>query len=240
MHKQKPFTQWSDTQRKHGQECPNHLPRRRLGHYNAPAAACFCIALHFPQALSATLGGCSRDPPAWSLWHKTGIEETKSLSSGISYQFTLRQHLYSRIINMFIHNFKSLHGKKQKTMPVCTWTQNHVHYVPPFLDISLQHLLKHLSPQNANWSQTSKSVSSYIQIPVSFWFYLFLHCIFKSQSNWEHTADKFNKLTLESTTLHSLLLVSFTIGYLLETKETSLRKCLNKIKWVVFKNICVN
>lgn len=58
--------------------------RSRWGHYNAPAESCFCIILHFPQALSATLSGCSEDPHTWSLWHKAGIKQTKALSSGIS------------------------------------------------------------------------------------------------------------------------------------------------------------
>lgn len=68
----------------------------------------------------------------------------------------------------------------------------------------------------------------------------FLHCICKSHFNRAYTADKFYNLTLESTTLQNLLLASFTIGYLLETKETSVRKCLNKIKWAILENICAN
>ena len=70
--------------------------------------------------------------------------------------------------------------------------------------------------------------------------FIFLYCICKSRSNWDYMADKSTNLNLESTTLQGLLLASFTIGYLLETKETSVRKCLNKIKWAILENICVN
>ena len=33
---------------------------------------------------------------------------------------------------------------------------------------------------------------------------------------------------------------SIATDYLLETKETSGRKCLNKIQWPILENICVN
>lgn len=88
----------------------------------------------------------------------------------------------------------------------------------------------------------AKHVKVYHHISTFLWVFGFtsLHCICKSQSNRDHTTDKFNNSTLESTTLQNLLLASFTIGYLTETKETSVRKCLNKIKWAILENICVN
>lgn len=70
------------------------------------------------------------------------------------------------------------------------------------------------------------------------WFYLFI--LHSQVTAWDYTADKFNILTSESTALQNFLLAGFTIGYLLEAKETSVRKCLNKIKWAILENICVN
>lgn len=68
------------------------------------------LLLHHPSFPSGTFchtGWVFQGPPTWSLWHKTGIKQIKALSSGISDQFALRQHLYFRILNVFIH--KSLH-----------------------------------------------------------------------------------------------------------------------------------
>lgn len=67
--------------------------------------------------------------------------------------------------------------------------------------------------------------------------FLLLHLQF---TVWDCEADEFNNLTVASTTLQNFLLVSIAIGYLLETKETSGRQCLNKIQWAILENIYVN
>lgn len=103
-------------QKKLSQDGPNHFPRSGLGHCPTPAPACFCILLHFSQAVSDTLGGCSRNPPAWSLWLKRRVSNKKcQKDTAFVYQCIPNQTSTFLNSNCFYPQiFKSLDGERKQ------------------------------------------------------------------------------------------------------------------------------